>query len=791
MAGEATEPTLGTLQKRLQGAKDQRRIAKDHLPEAKAALVKVRRASREIVATAKNAIWHARETLRAIRKDQKHLAGRRRMLHRQRRRNEATRTKLDARIEKKQHAAAKMEARIKEDKEPLERLPREDRGQSMLHLLLKVKVAYLKRRSARTRWTAERLGKGTGQLDESRKRIEDGQKDVENRLKDKEREEDAAIEDVEKKRKELDTLTEARKKEEEQAQNHIRKAWENVREKRRAVWVAASRVNRKASQFLRKRVADKAVKIVAFGKWAGFAGVSGCFYAYAVLLGAAYESSYFHSNGVNILSYTEPVDFLTSGYTLATFFILATVLILLTSRVLSRLALSYLKMVVTYKLPLYTEGWAAVLSVFAKRFPKPSVFVLCCTLGLLFLPLVAAGIGYIRPTSQDCVSIMTDPPIVTDPSFEDQQRYVRIGSTGKYLFLKKYPLPQEPEAGGGQSYFETIMASLSAFSAEDSDGAESPKSETAGSKSDAGILVVPLSKITCISEIGGDGAALCESTATVVNGATGEHIHPGYVTEDRIQRIDERTSRFEGRIMAVEQQMSGWSDTVGKGIEDILQVVDKITDPGPTKISFEEDVVKTLESIADKLGQSNDGSPKDKDSGTQSPETCGGAPCTTETLVHQYIADDMDCPPGKLHKSRFFSFAHRRGDVIDKSPEQEPDSREEWEEKMRISVGDWNDKARKWIVYGLASRDGGSDHNNMLSRQRAETVKEMMCTSASETSSETKLCRQNVEVRSLGEDHRVTGPESRSAVIAVCERVSEQSPEKTATPAGKSVPSGE
>lgn len=796
MAEKATKTPLDDSKDRLREAKDERRIAKDHLSKAKQDLVEVRREYPEKIATAKNTLWHARETLREERKKRKHLAGRRRTLHRQRHRNEAARAKLDARIEKKQHAVAKMEARIREDKERLERLPRESRVRLMLCRLLKVKIDYLEWRSAWTRQTTKRLEEGTGQLDGSRSRIEDKLKDVENLLKDKEREEGAA-EDVEKKRKELDTLTDARKKEKEQAENRIRTARENVREKRRAVWGAASRVNRKVSQFLRKRVADKTVKIVKFGRWAGFAGVAGCFYAYAVSLGAIYRYFYFRSNGINIFSYAEPIDFLAPGYSLAALFMLMTGLVFLIPLVLYYLV----KLIVILPLPLSAEILAAVLPRFAKWVPKTSLFVLCCTVWLLCSLLVAAGVGHRKdasPTSQDCVSIVTDPP------FQDWQKHVRIGSTSKYLFLREgadgCPVSSTDKVPASnrddEDLVETIKMWLETAWAELKNIKTWPG--TAGSwllsiwAGDEGnphpILVVPLSKITRISEIGGNGEALSKSTAAVVNGATGEHIHPGYVTEDRIQRINERTSRFEGRIVAVEQQVSGWSDTVGKGIEDIRQAVGKITNPGRTKTSFEKDVMKTLESIADKLGQSNDGSRKDNDSGTQSPETCGGVPCATETLVHQYIADDMDCPPGKLHKSRFFSFVHRKGDVVDKSREQEPDSEEDWKQEIQEFVQRRNDKAKKWIVYGLASWDGGSDHNNALSRQRAETVKGMMC-DASKTSSETKPCPEKVEIRSLGENHSVTGTESRSAVIAVCEQGSEQNPEKATMPAGEPVSS--
>lgn len=658
MAEEATKTPLDDSKDRLREAKDERKIAKDHLSKAKQDLVEVRREYPEKIAAAKNTLWHARETLRTIRKDRKQLARRRRKLHRQRHRNEAARAKLDARIEKKQHAAAKMEARIREDKERLERLPRKGRVRLMLCRLLKAKIAYLEWRLARTRQTTKRLKEGTEQLDESRKRIEDEQKDVENLLKDKEREEDAAIKDVEKKRKELDTLTDARKKEEEQAENNIRTARENVREKRRAVWGAASRVNRKVSQFLRKRVADKAVKIVKFGRWAGFAGVASCFYAYAVSLGAIYRYFSFRSNGVNIFSYAEPIDFLAPGYSLAVLFMLMTGLVFLIPLVLYHLV----KLIVILPLPLSAEILAAGLPRFAEWVPKTSLFVLSCIIWLLCSLLVAAGVGHRKdasPAPQSCVSIVTDPP------FQYQPEYVRIGSTSNYLFLREEadgcPVPSTAPNNDDRDFarkfkvwLETAWAGLLSIWDGDEGNLDT-------------ILVVPLSKITCISEIGGNGEDLCKAT-----------------------------------------------------------VGEKIVHPEREPTSFEES-------------------------------------------VDQYIAKDMGCPPEtpKIERSDFIPFVPLKGDVIDESSGQEPKSEEKWEQEIQDFVQQKNDEAKKWIVYGLASRDGGSDHNNTLSRQRAETVKKMMC-DASKTSSRIENCQKKVEVRSLGEDHRVTGPESRSAVIAAC-----------------------
>ena len=621
MAEEAAKTQLDTLRKRLQGAKDERKIAKEPLSKAKQDLMKVRRASREIIATAE-----------------------------------------------KQHAVAKMDARIREDKERLERLPREGRVRLMLCRLLKVKIAYLEWRSAWTRQTTKRLGKGTGQLDESRKHIEDEQKDVENLLEDKEREEQTPIEDVEKKRRELDTLVEARKKDEEQAENQIREAWETALKKRWAVWIAASRVSSEALKFPWKRVADN---ITVFGRWAGFAGVAGCFYAYAVLLGAISQFSYFRSNGVNIFSYAETVDLLAPGYGLVTFFILMTVLVILIP-----LTLYYLvKLILILPLPLYVEILAAVSSFFAKRIPKTSLFVLCCTVWVLFSLLGAAWLRYIWPPSQDCVSIVTDPP------FQYQPEYVRIGSTSKYLFLREEaggcPVPSTaPNNDDGdwdetiKGWLETAWAGLKNIDTWPGIVSDWLLSIWAGDEGNLDpILVVPLSKITCISEIGGNGEGLCKAT-----------------------------------------------------------VGEKIVHPKREPTSFEES-------------------------------------------VDQYIAKDMGCPPEapKIERSDFVPFVYPTGDQIDESAGEEPRSREKWGEKIREFVAKWNNKPTKWRVYGLASRDGISDHNNTLSRQRAETVKKMMC-DASKTSSRIENCQKKVEVRSLGEDHRVTGPESRSAVIAACVR---------------------
>lgn len=672
MAEEATKTPLDDLKGGLQEAKDQREIAESDLSKAKQDLVEVRREYPEKIATAKNTLWHAREALREKRKERKHLAGRRRTLHRQRHRNEAARAKLDARIEKKQYAAAKMEARIREDKERLERLPREGRVRLMLCRLLKVKIAYLEQRSARTRQTTKRLKEGTGQLDGSRSRNEDKLKDVENLLENRKQEEQGAIKDVAEKRKELDVLTNAWRGKEAQGEQRIHHAWETALKKRRAVWIAASRVSSEALKFPWQRVA---VWIVPFGKWAGFAGVSGCFYVYAVWLGAAYQFSYFRSNGVDIFSYAEPIDFLAPGYSLAAFFILTTGLVALIPLALYHLV----KLIVILPLPLYAEILAPVSSFFAKRIPKTSLFVLSCTIWLLCSLLVAAGVGSSRkdtsPISQDCVSIVTDPP------FQYQPEYVRIGSTSKYLFLRE-------EAGG------CPVSSTDKAIAQNNDDRDWNLIDTIGSvwtglkeslwAGDEGkpdpILVVPLSKITCISETTGNGEGLCRPAA--------------------------------------------------------------VKSPPPA-----------------------------------------------EDPVDQHIANDMGCCPGKLDKSIFFSFVHDKGSVMDESPEQTPRLKKDWKPEVQEFVQRKNGKAAKWRVYGFASLDGLSADNDKLSLERAETVRDMLCT-ASKTWSSMKECQKEVEIRYLGENHLVTaGPKSQSAVIAVCERVPQQNPEKTTTPAREPVPS--
>ena len=782
MAGEATKTPLDDSKDRLREAKDERKIAKDHLSKAKQDLVEVRREYPEKIAAAKNTLWHARETLRTIRKDRKQLARRRRKLHRQRHRNEAARAKLDARIEKKQHAAAKMEARIREDKERLERLPREGRVRLMLCCLLKAKIAYLEWRSARTRQTTKRLKEGTGQLDESRKRIEDGQKGVENRLEDKEREEDAAIEDVKKKRKELDTLTNARRGKETEEEHRIHGAWETALKKRRAVWIAASRVSSQALKFPWQRIA---VRIVTFGRWAGFAGVAGCFYAYAVSLGAIYQYFYFHSNGVDIFSYAEPIDFLAPGYSLAAFFILMTGLVTLIPLVFYHLV----KLILILPLPLYAEILAAVLPHFAKWVPKTSLFVLCCTVWLLFSLLGAAWAGCIWPPSQDIVRIVTNSPFQ-----HDVEKYVRVGSTSKYLFLKQFD-EKKGQADGQTSSrknprLQAIMARLGTIlalpqttQAEDSGGAKSPKPETASGKSDAGILVVPLSQITCISETTGNGEGLCKSTAMVVNGATGEHVHPGYVTEDRIQRIDERTSRFEGRIMAVEQQMSGWFDTVGKGIEDISQAVSKIRDPDRAPTQFEKGVVDELGEIGVKIGALTPGGP------------AGYSDYIAERLLPQFISERMPCEEGREPIiSDFIRFINDEprsrcpvcpadavtavgsGDGNAQQDALDKFYRKKIRPKVQKIVDDFSEKSpTRWTVFGFASPDGEEVENDSLSRDRAWVIIDEMCrlqengTLDPEIACDEEERYADTQVRYFGEWHPINGiSNSRSAVIAAC-----------------------
>ena len=676
MAEEATKTPLDDFKERLADAKNQRKIAEGGLSKAKRDLVEVRRGYPEKIATAKNTLWHARETRREKRKERKRLDRRRRTLHRQRRWNEAAQTKFDAWIEKMQDAVTKIEARIKDEEERRKRLNREGQGAINTAPPTENQDRLLKWHLSWTRWTAERLGKGTRWLGKSRKRIENEQKDVGNLPEDKEREEQAAIKDVEKKRKELDTLKDVRKKEERQGEDHIRKARKNVREKRRAVRMAASDVNSEALKFPWKRIADN---IVEFGRQAGFAGVAGCFYASAVSLGAIFQFFYFHLNGVNIFSYAESVDFLAPGYALVAFFILTAV-----SGSLIPLAFyPFVKWIAIR--PLYAERVVGILRFFAKRIPKTLPFVLYCTVCLLFSPPVAAVVRYnIWPPSQDVVWIVTDAP------FQHEEKYIRVGSTSKYLFLKKFTEKEEPADGqtssGKNTWFQVIktwpgiawawLQTINTWPGTAWAGLQ--KNLRAGDEGEPDpILIVPLSQITCISETTGNGEGLCRPAA--------------------------------------------------------------VKSPPPA-----------------------------------------------EDPVDQHIVGDMRCRAGtELVTSDFVPFVYNKGDEIAECAGTQPRSKEEWEEEIRRFVRDKNNKERKWRVYGLASLDGDSAENDDLSRQRAETVRDMLCT-VSKTWSSIKECQEKVEIRYLGENNLVTaGPKSRSAVIAVCERVPEQNPGKTTTPARK------
>lgn len=780
---------LGELKSQLEDAKAERTAAKERLTDAKSTLRRTQLEYQGRIQAAENRLEGAQKKPRQIRKDIKDLEVLRRALHKKQRRNETKRTKLDARIEKRRKDEGETKARIQEYKARLERSNQEGWRQLMLHPLLTVKIAYLERRSARTQQTVERLGKRTGQLDDSHRRMEDGQKDVENRLENKEREEQAAIEDVEKKHKEQDALTAERRQAEAQATNRIRNDSKSLADKRRGVETAARKVNREALRTPWKRATNR---IVGLGKWLGFTGVAACVYVYAISLGAVYRSSYFGLNGINILHYVDPTDFLAPGYALAMIFtgVFAGIIVLVVLVMIPFCCL--IKFLLTLKLPWYTEYVAAILPNVTKLISGGAV------LGIFFVPPLFLGLGgaavfgcyqaKLFPVSEDIVSIVAAPPL------SQSREYLRIGSTSKYMFLKT----REPAAAELAStertwpdmicdqcsmlYKETLKLTSRIIPYRSSEAQRmAPEAEDGESGGD--ILIVPLSQITCIHETKGNIGGPCRSPGIVHETST-EHQHPGYVTTDQIREIDIRTKLLEGRISTVEKTVWRGSDTVGKGLEDISQAVGKIVDPERAQTVFEKDVVEKLGSIAGKLGQSNDGPRKDDDSETQSPEKCGEDPCATETLVDQHITEDMNCPPGQFDKSIFFSFVHDEGRVMEESSEQTPTSRKEWEEEIRKFVGDWNNKTKR-RVYGFASLDGRSALNDDLSRQRAETVREMMC-DVSETSGGIEGCQEKVEIRYLGENHLVTaGPKSRSAVIAVCVPALKQNPEKETTPAGE------
>ncbi len=133
----------------------------------------------------------------------------------------------------------------------------------------------------------------------------------------------------------------------------------------------------------------------------------------------------------------------------------------------------------------------------------------------------------------------------------------------------------------------------------------------------------------------------------------------------------------------------------------------------------------------------------------------------TEELLRTRIAEEMDCGEDQLVVSKFVRFGQNAATL-------DSDRKERAREKVAAFVKAWKkqggDTLPEWTLFGFASADGEREGNDGLARQRATTVKNLLCNILN--------CDANgmtITVEGLGEDHPINGvANSRSARIAGC-----------------------
>lgn len=268
-------------------------------------------------------------------------------------------------------------------------------------------------------------------------------------------------------------------------------------EQKRNVIQEAATANATRLQIRFKRLEEKIRDAV---KGLGYSGVAGCGYVYATLLGATYQFVFFSQGGINIFNYATFVDFLFPGYFLLTSCLAAATVLAFYLAYLNRAG----SWILTRRIPFYTERLAPIIvhyfvekPIAGLRFRVGLLLLLC--LSLMF----AAAAAYYwyhceKRMSKNRISVIFTPPSSLP------REVVRIGSNSTYMFLK------DPNRGRS-----------------------------------AGVQIVPLSRIVCISEKNQVSGG-CEPTAAT---------------------FESKTAAFWKKTLSLQQKLIEQVDAIKKRIE--------------------------------------------------------------------------------------------------------------------------------------------------------------------------------------------------------------------------------
>ena len=287
----------------------------------------------------------------------------------------------------------------------------------------------------------------------------------------------------------LNDQIEGKKEEEKRAKDAVSEARADLADKKHAVAQTAATVNFEMIIEPLKQIRDD---IVELSSGLQFFGVTGGGYTYAAVLGASYESAFYRSYGIDIFNYTTSSDsFLSIPFSYGIAFVVGSLLLFLSA---IWPAISPVRG--------YAEYVAHALQYIVKRPIVKRIFIGFC---FIFPIIVAAGGGYCDYwlDSEDKVFI------VTEPSSQQAGEYVRIGSSSTYIFLK-----------------ETDTST---------------------------VLVVPLSRIVCMSENAEDGKG-CES----------RNPGPGKGMAERVERIEQEHIALREeykRLIATHEHENGGTKT--------------------------------------------------------------------------------------------------------------------------------------------------------------------------------------------------------------------------------------
>ena len=494
----------------------------------------------------------------------------------------------------------------------------------------------------------------------------------------------------------------------------------------------AAELNEQAANVPLKQIKDLGPR---YYEKLGLPGIMSLGYLLSVLAGLIFDFIYYNHYKIYIFHYAQPEDFFLSGYKL----LIIPLLMFIFLYVIYRVALHLLAQLVGgFKVPVYTEKLALFFPGLMNLMPVSALFFsifAVLTLG------ASATVGWAKANyfdSQDKVSILIEDPL------NHVENLDLVNSNSTYAFFKEYTDTDQQDNSilfYVEKYTSRIKEIFNQLAApkQDNKPEQDKKSEPAGNN-ESNLMIVPLSRITCINEYSDDQSNedFCKPKVTQVPtsvGTTQIIVEPAPVT-----------------VVSPPITVEPAPVTLEPG--DIkVEMDDLIAEPKVNvKLSPEDNL--WINQLINKMDDLTLIHP------------------VTENKFYSHIQGEIQCETTPPLFSEFLLF---------KKGKSELDS------QVKHKITSFRDKIKGFElakVHGFASADGQSGHNQELASRRACVVAENLCPDKENNDYDGIDCAEFIEeegkdcngmkvqvLASHGEDHFINGvANSRSAMIAACVR---------------------